>query len=230
MYRQTKDCPTSTLRRSILGAGLFAISGIQAKAQGVRAAGISQLTEAQRQMLTSLPVTPWLSLRESTISSVQQKLQQIIDARPGIVPQWGDSQITGGALVTVSSVAGAGLLGEKGLRIFSLNFDLSQKLELVIFMFERGFGGANIGITLDRVARRFSKYASPIKIMDNTSEAADKYYIFDIGRFVIEVAIPQFGTFVTVNFSSKDTHKKMRIADSSYDLFMPVLERGISLR
>lgn len=214
-------------RRAILASGVLAsVSVISSRALSQTNATLGQLTEAQRKMLTSLPVTSWLSVCQTTTAQVQANLQRIVNQHPGIIPNWGQSEITGGPSVTISSAVGHGLLDEKGLRIFSLIFDPSNRLELVTFMFDRGWAEANVDPLVKRITRQFSRYATPAILMDNDSEASDKYFVFDIGKFVIEIAVPQFGTFIPVYFTTKDTHRRMRIADSTYEIFKRYFERS----
>ncbi len=198
----------------------FAQTGDTKKATG-------QLTEAQRYMLTSLPVLPWLSIKETTVSSVQAQVQAIVTSHPGIIQQWSDSEITGGPSLPVNSLVGDGLLGEKGLRIFSLHFDSSRRLELVIFMVERSWNEKNVAPLIERVTKRYARYASPILIANGHEEATDKYLVYDIGRFVIEIGLPQYSTFVPVYFTTKKTHKMMRQTDNTYNQFEPYLEKTV---
>ena len=183
------------------------------------------MNEAQRQMLTTLPVFPWLILQETTISNIQNNVQRLVNSEPGITHAWGDSAITGGDVLNVNKSLGGGLLGETDLRILSIAFNPSRKLELVTFMVDRGWKNRNVQPLIDKITERYATYASPVKIMDGKSEATDQYFVFDIGRFVIEIAVPQHGSFVPVYFTTKNTHRKMRVMDNTYDLFQAHLEK-----
>ncbi len=195
--------------------------------QGAKPPG--RLNDAQKMAMTSLPVMPWLSIKQTHITSAQAKAQVIASSTPGVLNQQADSEITGGASITLALGAGNGLLGEKGFRILSMAFTPTGTLELVTFMFDRGWQDANIQPLLERVKRKYEIYADPELVMDGESEASDRYYIFDIGRFVIELSVPQHGSFIPVYFTTKETYRRMRMADSTYPLFEPILEKNLKL-
>ena len=212
-------------REMLLAFSLPLLGSSPAWGQAPKRTAQSPMNEAQRQMLTTLPVFPWLVLQQSTTSSIQSNVQALVNSVQGITHTWGGSEITGGETLNINKVLGEGLLGEKDLRILSISFSPSRKLELVTFMVDRGWKNANVQPLIDRISARYAMYASPVKIMDGQSEATDQYFVFDIGRFVIEIAVPQHGTFIPVYFTTKEIHRKMRITDNTYDLFKEHLEK-----
>ncbi|KLR58999.1 hypothetical protein OX89_04225 [Diaphorobacter sp. J5-51] len=205
--------------------GLPLLGMSTAWAQSGRKTATAQMNEMQRQMLTSLPVFPWLSLLESTPTKIQSHVQTLITSAPGILHAWSDSGVTGGDALNISKPLGSGLLGEQDLKILSMAFNASRKLELVTFMVDRGWKNANAQPLVNRITSRYSMYASPVRIMDGESEATDQYFLFDIGKFVIEIAVPQHGSFLPVYFTTKEIHKKIRTMDGTYDIFRESLEK-----
>lgn len=191
--------------------------------QGTKPPG--RLNDAQKMAMTSLPVMPWLSIKQTHITSAQAKAQTIASSAPGTMNEQSDSIVTGGAAITLALGTSKGLFGEKGFRIMSMAFNPGRTLELVTFMFDRGWNDENIKPLLERVKRKYEIYADPELVMDGESEASDRYYIFDIGRFVVELAVPQYGTFIPVYFTTKDTYRRMRMADSTYHLFAPIIDK-----
>lgn len=214
---------TSFTRRTAIGAlasaGVW--QGIASAQQGAAVAG--QLTEAQRYMLTSLPVNDWMAIGSTSAADVRAKLQSITNSTRGAMLDVGVSDLTGGESFTIASPGP--LLGDKWLRVLSLIFSRSRELELVTFMFMRRGNNLNVEEIVNRITQKLQPYAPPILIAGTDEEASDKYYLFDIGRFVVEISVPQYGSLIPVYFTTKKTHKIMRVADNTYDKFKPYLEK-----
>ncbi|WP_218383175.1 hypothetical protein [Acidovorax sp. sic0104] len=128
--------------------------------------------------------------------------------------------------MTLSTLAGRGLANEDGLRIFTMVFDRNQRAQLAIFVVDKGWKDANVQPLISRLRARYASFATPVRLQDGDSEATDYYYFFDIGRFCIEITIPQHGTNATVYFTTKEIHRQLRIADRSYDVFKNYLEQN----
>lgn len=86
-------------------------------------------------------------------------------------------------------------------------------------MFDRGWKDKNVDGILEHLTAKYRLYNSPVKVMEGQSEATDRYYVFDIGRFIVEYAVPQQGTFTPVYFATKQVHRTMRRADRTEDVF-----------
>lgn len=197
----------------------------------IAAAGIPALASATpkkipKELIASVPVLPWLTVGVSTQSSIRGPIQSMLSGEPP--KPWfreGPSEITGGSYMNISRLAGNGMLGETGLRILTIVFDTQKVAQLVIFSVERGWQDANIKPLINRITSRYLHMADPVIIRDGESEATDYFVFFDMGRFVVEIMVPQHGTFLTVNFTTKEIHKRMRLADGTYQLFKPYLEQ-----
>jgi hypothetical protein len=96
---------------------------------------------------------------------------------------------------------------------------------------DRGWQDRNIAPLLRSLSSRYSSITEPVTIGDPESEATDRTVLFDIGRFIIEVQIPQHGTFVTATFTTKALLHRMRSADRTIEPIRPYLETpGANLR
>ncbi len=178
---------------------------------------------AAKELIAGISVLPWLTVGHSTVDSVRGPIQALMNASPRPWYREGRSEITGGSVMTVSTLAGDGMVGEKGLRILSMVFDPSKRLQLAIFMVQRGWKDANVNPLIQRISNRYSALAAPVRIQDRQSEASDYYVFFDMGRFIVEISIPQSGDLIEVNFTTKEIHARMRMADGTYELFKPYL-------
>lgn len=180
---------------------------------------------AARHLVGALPVFPWLKIGQTTVNEVRGPVQSMMNASPKPWFRQGASEITGGTFMSISTMAGRGIADEDGLRILTMVFDPSQRAQLAIFVVDKGWNNANVQPLINRITSRYASFAAPVRIQDGESEATDAYYLFDIGRYVIEIAIPQHGTNATVYFATKELHRKVRMADRTYDLFKSHLER-----
>lgn len=184
----------------------------------------SKMNEAQKKLLTTLDVTPWMIIRQSSSREVKAEMQKIVSMSNGVNFDSDTSGLTGGVSMTASKPVGDLLSNEKGLQIISLHFDPRDKLELVMFVFQRGWQDENVEKIKKKLDSKYSQYETGKWVNDQESDALDKYYIFDIGNFVVEFSVPQHGTFLTVSFTTKETHKKMHLADATYEIFEPIFE------
>lgn len=182
-------------------------------------------SKAAKHLVAAIPVFPWLQIGQTTLSEMRGPVQAMLSANPRPWYRDGPSEITGGTFLTISTLAGNGVANEDGLRIFTTVFDRNQRAQLAIFVVEKGWNDANVQPLIKRMTARYAAYASPVRIQDGDSDATDYYIFFDIGRFCIEITIPQHGTNATVYFTTKEIHRQLRLADRTYDLFKPYLEQ-----
>lgn len=202
-------------RRKLLAAiGLMVAGGLPV---------LAAVRKTPKELIASVPVFPWLNIGQTTLQNAQGPIQAMLSSSPPPLFREGPSEITGGSFMTVSSLHGSGMLGETGLRVLTIVFDKNKCAQLAIFVVDRGWNNANTQPLLNRIAERYSSYAEPVRIQDAQSDATDVYYFFDLGRFVIEISVPQFGDFLQVVFTTKEIHAQMRMADRTYDLFKPYL-------
>lgn len=188
-------------------------------------ASMAQSKPAQH-LVAAIPVFPWLLIGQTTLSEMRGPVQAMLSANPRPWYRDGPSEITGGTFLSISTLAGNGVANEDGLRIFTTVFDRNQRAQLVIFVVEKGWKDANVQPLINRMTARYAAYASPVRIQDGDSDATDYYIFFDIGRFCIEITIPQHGTNATVYFTTKEIHRQLRMADRTYELFVPYLEKS----
>lgn len=211
--------PTPTLSRR---AAIYAIA-----AAGIPALASAQPKRTPKELIASVPVLPWLTVGVSTLASVQGPVQSMLSVEP---PRpWfrdGPSEITGGSFMNISQLNGSGMVGEQGLRILTIVFDPQKVVQLVMFSVERGWQDANIKPLINRITSRYLHLADPVLIRDGESEATDYFVFFDLGRFVVEIMVPQHGTFLTVNFTTKEINQRMRTADGTFHLFKPYLDQS----
>lgn len=209
-----KPIQSARRRELVTLAALFSLPGTSVMAQG-----------AGRHLVPSIPVFPWLHVGQTTLSEVRGPVQSLMNASPRPWFRDGTSEITGGTYISVSSLAGQGVANEEGLRILTMVFDKSQRAQLAIFVVDKGWKDANVQPLIKRLSQRYASYAKPARLQDGDSDATDYYVFFDIGKFCIEIAVPQHGSNATVHFTTKDLHKQLRIADGSYELFKKHIEQ-----
>ncbi|NVZ11496.1 hypothetical protein HW932_19790 [Allochromatium humboldtianum] len=182
--------------------------------------------EIYKHALTSLPVLPsGISLGTSTTRSVRPDLQRLTDG--GAILNEGVSAYTSGALLNVGQTYGDGLAGELGLRLMSLNFERDQTLALVFFMVQRGWQDQNVEPLIDRLVERYALYTSPIFVQDGRGDNADRYVLFNLERFIVEIAIPENGSFAQVTLATRERYETIKKQEGTADLLFPWL--GIEL-
>jgi len=199
----------------------WAIAGAMALLSVVQAVNAAPSAQAEMNKLAikSLPVFAWLVVGESTSTAVLPKLQQgNLILQEGVFAY--DPQ---GKLINASKPGGPGIEGETGLRIMSLGFGKDRRLESVTMMIERGWKDKNVPSLVDRMTTRYGVKAKPMIIRDERGDSADIYMLFDLGRFVVEVSVPEQGSFVTAIFTTRDLYEKMKKADRTDDLLLPHL-------
>ena len=206
----------NTRRTAALLITAFVLAPATAVATGP--SGKTGMTDLQKMMITTLPVLPWLSLAETRQSSVRAPLQEMISNHQGYVMITdGTSVETGGSFINLATSSKAGLMGIPGCRMMNLDFDGEGKAQLVSLSVDRGWRDKNVAPLLSSLTQRYASITSPVTIRDGGSEAADATVLFDIGRFVVELQIPQHGTLLTVTFTSKAILTKLRIADGTFN-------------
>lgn len=209
-----------TIRRRFvltLGGALASI------ASPVLMAGSTQ-GEFNKLAVKSLPVFGWLIVGESTESSVRPVLQSTLNSGMGAIFNEGESEITqGGSLLSLSQVGGPGIEGEDGLRLLSMAFGRDRKLAWVSWMVERGVRDARVEPLINRMIARYGSQATPITVADTRGEATDFYVLFDMGRFIVEVAVPQHGTFATVLFCTRAIYDILKREEGTDDLLLAKL-------
>jgi hypothetical protein len=179
----------------------------------------------QGQLLRSLPVFPWLKIGETSINDVRVPIQQLKTTYGGrLLLKDGASPETGGTFINLSAAVSGGLLGEPGLTMLTIDFDQQNKAQMAVFWVSKGWGDANIRPLVERVSARYANYANPVVISDPESEATDKTVLYDMGRFVAEIRVPQQGSYAFVTFTTKELLKKIRMMDGTYDLLKKYLE------
>lgn len=179
-----------------------------------------------KELIPSVPVFPWLTIGETSYDAAKAVYQRMLTSsspRPWF--REGASEITGGTFMTISELSSKGMAGELGLKVITTVFDTQKKAQMAIFLLDRGWNDANVNPLIARMEGRYTLYADPIRVQDDRGESSDYYIIFDMGRFIVEISIPQHGTFLSVYFTTKELHRKIRIADGTYELFKKHLER-----
>ena len=213
-----------TRRAFVLIAG---ITAVQSHAHAQQANGVSGggMTEQQKMLIPFLPVFPWLSVAETKKTQVRSPIQSLISSHQGYVMVTdGQSVETGGAFINLATSSKQGLLGIDGCSMINLDFGHDEKAQLVSLSIDRGWRNKNVQPLISSLAGRYATITPPIFIRDGESEATDATVLFDIGRFVVEALIPQHGTLLTVNFTTKDLLAKLRTADRTIDLIRPYLQ------
>lgn len=176
--------------------------------------------EIYKHALTSLPVLPsGLALGSSTQDSVRSELQPWIDG--GAIVNEGVSAYTSGTLLNVAQAYGDGIAGELGLRLMSLNFERDRTLGLVFFMVQRGWQDRNVEPLIDRLVERYSMYTSPILVKDGRGENSDQYILLNMERFIVEIAIPEKGSFAQVTFATREIYEAIKKQEGTSDLLFP---------
>lgn len=184
----------------------------------------AQSKRIPKELIPSIPVFPWLKVGETTYDAAKVVYQRMLTSsspRPWF--REGGSEITGGTYMTISELSSKGMLGELGLKVITTVFDVRKKTQMVIFLLDRGWNDANVGPLIARMEERYAQYADPIRIQDDRGESSDYYIIFNMGRFIVEISIPQHGTFLSVHFTTKELHSRIRAADGTYELFAKYL-------
>lgn len=199
------------------------------------AAGPSQpqpkggMSELQKQMITSLPVLPWLSLGETTMSQTRAPIQQLIASHQGYVMVTdGTSVSTGGSFINLASPSKNGLMGVPGCKMLLLDFEGTSKAQLVTLSIDRGWRNKHEAPLIDSLTSRYASISPPVTLRNGESEASDRTVLFDIGRFVIEAQLPQHGTFLTVTFTTKALLRTLRTMDGTVKMLAPYLQTTVS--
>jgi hypothetical protein len=208
----------------VLLAGITAVQSLAnaQQANGIRGGG---MTEQQKMLIPSLPVFPWLSIAETKKTQVRSPIQSLISSHQGYVMVTdGQSVETGGAFINLATSSKQGLLGIDGCSMINLDFGPDETAQLVSLSIDRGWRNKNVQPLISSLTGRYAAITPPIFIRDGESEATDATALFDIGRFVVEALIPQHGTLLTVNFTTKDLLAKLRTADRTIDLIRPYLQ------
>lgn len=169
-----------------------------------------------RVLIAAVPVWDWLVVGESTTTSVQPRLQTF----KGIVSK-GTFAYTGGQLINFGSALG--IENEEDLRLVSLGFDQDRRLVSVTQLYDRGYQDSHVESVIKRLVSRYRAYGEPIAIMDARGEAEDRYILFDLGRYVVSINVPQSGRFVTLKVATFEVYKDMVSADRTADLLLPYL-------
>ena len=208
---------TSTMSRRALGgfAAMLCLMGSMP--------ALAKPTEAQiarNSFVQGIPVLPWLILGETTQQQVRPQIQQLKTQYQGmLLVSDGVSVETGGYFINLATAIPQGMLNEQGLQMVTLDFDAQQKLQLVVFRVNRGWNDKNLSPFVERMKRRYSNLANPDYLVDPLSEATDKVIIFDIGKFVIELQLPQHGTYATGTFTTKGILNKLRTVDGTIHIY-----------
>ncbi|OWG12572.1 hypothetical protein KDK82_5999 [Delftia sp. K82] len=209
-------------RRNISLAMVFAIL----LASGATQARPTDAQIARNNFVQSIPVLPWLKLAETTVHEVRTPIQQLKNQYQGaLLIQEGTSAETGGMFINLSMALPQGMLNEPGLQMLTLDFDERKILQMVVFRINRGWKDRNLTPLVERMTGRYRNLAEPDFLGDPDSEATDKTLLFDIGRFAIEVRLPQHGTYATATFTTKTILKRLRTVDSTIHIFGDILDR-----
>lgn len=209
-------------RRNISLAMVFAIL----LASGATQARPTDAQIARNNFVQSIPVLPWLKLAETTVHEVRTPIQQLKNQYQGaLLIQEGTSAETGGMFINLSMALPQGMLNEPGLQMLTLDFDERKILQMVVFRINRGWKDRNLTPLVERMTGRYRNLAEPDFLGDPDSEATDKTLLFDIGRFAIEVRLPQHGTYATATFTTKTILKRLRTVDSTIHIFGDMLDR-----
>lgn len=209
-------------RRNISLAMVFAIL----LASGATQARPTDAQIARNNFVQSIPVLPWLKLAETTVHEVRTPIQQLKNQYQGaLLIQEGTSAETGGMFINLSMALPQGMLNEPGLQMLTLDFDERKILQMVVFRINRGWKDRNLTPLVERMTGRYRNLAEPDFLGDPDSEATDKTLLFDIGRFAIEVRLPQHGTYATATFTTKTILKRLRTVDSTIQIFGDILDR-----
>lgn len=175
-------------------------------------------------MAVDAPIFSWLKAGSSTENQVIQKLKE-----GGLVLNDGVSAITGGKLINGVNYSSKPVFNIEGLKIVSLSFSGKDKkdgqegkLDTAILMIEKGFNDKNFITFKDGFRKKYAIYGKAHTIRDKDSEASDVYYVYDLNKYVIELSMPQQGTYFQLTSTSKKSHKLMRTKDGTAHLFKDV--------
>jgi len=181
--------------------------------------------------ITSIPVFPWLSLGKTSCQQARTAIAQFSGV--GIISSGDASTITGGEFMNVTNVPlrmEAFLFGEPGLRAASIHCDPSPKgrtASYVVWMVERGERDRFLTPLINRLTQRYHNYAVPLSFSDGRGESEDRYILFDLGRFVVEIALPQDQEKAYVTFASRSIYEQTRKQRGLWDLVGPYLIESI---
>jgi hypothetical protein len=181
--------------------------------------------EANKLKIRGVPVFKWLVVGVTPFSEVQREL----GGMSGIsILSQGESAVTRGQLLNFGEKPirmESGLFGEPGLRLASLGFARGGQrvIEHVEWMVDRGPQQKFVEPMIRRLSTRYQDYASPIKVIDGRGDAEDVYYLWDLGRFVVEAGISDSGSFMNVVFAKRENYKTIRQANGTADLLLPYL-------
>ena len=185
--------------------------GVEAAPQGIQG-------QMNRLAINALPVFPWLVVGATKEQQVLTYLRSMgVSALPGVFAH------TGGPLINVVTFAGEGFAGETGLRIVSMGFEQNNRLASVVFLVDRGYQDKNLDPLLQRMNARYAAHAQPIMVGDTRGESADRYVLYDLGRYTVELAIPEHGQRFKVTFATRKLYEEMKIANGTANLLLPNL-------
>lgn len=179
---------------------------------------LAQSASLPSELLGALPVFDWLVVGQSTTRSVKPGLENLNGALVD-----GTFAYTGGRLYNVASLTHSGIEGEGGLRMMSLGFDRARILASVQLIVERGFREEHVESFVSRWSQRYRAYAEPIVLSDPRGDSLDRYVLFDLGRYVAEIRIPQFGTFFQATYATREVYEEMKKADGTGEFLVPLL-------
>ena len=215
----------STRRATLLKLGAVLMMGSPVTSSFAQQARGQQAL--RNRMLQSLPVLPWLELGETTLNQVRPIAESMINSNPGkVLVSYADSAETGGTFMSFATASKSGLLDDPTLQIFRIDFDERDRAQMLVMMFDRGWKDKNVQPILERITRKLAPYTAPIPLTDADSEATDKTYLYDIGKFAVELRVPQFGSYVTATFTTKVLLRKLRTLDRSIEMFKSYLDEN----
>lgn len=175
---------------------------------------------ARNRFVESIPVLPWLTLGETTINQARVPIQRLkTDMGGSLLIREGESVETGGKFIHLATALKQGMLNEQGMQMLTLDFDARNKLQMAVFWINRGWNDKNLAPFVARMSSRYATLAIPDHLYDPESEATDKIIIFEIGKYVIELRLPQHGTYATATFTTKEILGKLRSLDGTIHLY-----------
>lgn len=180
----------------------------------------SGLTQEQKMLLQSIPVFNWLSVGLTTrqeLGKAMDSFRQIYGAQ--LFMDMSVSPLTSGQMINLGAVTKTGLLNETGMKVLTVDLDSrNQKVDRVCAYFDKGWRDVNIQAVVNKYIGIYSKYSRPVFISDAESEASDEIIIFEIGKFVVEISLPQSGTLFNLTVTTKYNLRKMRSIDGTLHL------------
>ena len=176
-------------------------------------------------LIPSVEVFDGVTVGESTVDSVRARLSGF----EGIVNE-GTFAYTGGHLINVGLPSGEGIAQEEGLRLISLGFGLDKTLVSAIQFFDRGYQDSQVDLVIDRIVERYQVYGRPIFVNpdDRDTDTKDRYVIFDLGRYLVVIDIPESSLFIRVKVVVREIYEEMIKADRTAGIILPYLQRGMS--